>query len=204
MVVGALQFDDMIYNYGRFHNNKVNQAIHFVFIPTIQFTLFILGAIHGHTLHVGFLDGIVPSGIICIETWTLTFVVMGAYFAADWRTAMVTMLWSGPQLIASHHIAASADASAYNIIGKSYELKEVALYLHVAAWIAQIYGHGVHEKRAPALLSNVFYSLLAPFFVTFEVMNGLFGYKKDEMRVIKIRIEKDIAEFKEGTGSKAV
>lgn len=26
---------------------------------------------------------------------------------------------------------------------------------HVGTWIAQFYGHGVHEKRAPALLDNL-------------------------------------------------
>jgi uncharacterized membrane protein YGL010W len=31
---------------------------------------------------------------------------------------------------------------------------KVAL-IHVGSWIAQFYGHGVHEKRAPALLDNL-------------------------------------------------
>lgn len=30
-----------------------------------------------------------------------------------------------------------------------------ALALHVVCWIAQFYGHGVHEKRSPALLDNL-------------------------------------------------
>lgn len=32
----------------------------------------------------------------------------------------------------------------------------VAAAVHVLAWAAQIYGHGVHEGRAPALLDNLF------------------------------------------------
>jgi hypothetical protein len=31
----------------------------------------------------------------------------------------------------------------------------IAGALHVFTWIAQFYGHGVHEKRAPALLDNL-------------------------------------------------
>ena len=35
--------------------------------------------------------------------------------------------------------------------------------VNVAAWIAQFYGHGVHEGRAPALLDNLFQVRTVPF-----------------------------------------
>jgi uncharacterized membrane protein YGL010W len=42
--------------------------------------------------------------------------------------------------------------------------------LHVASWIFQFIGHGVFEKRAPALLDSLSQALtLAPFFVWLEV-----------------------------------
>ena len=31
----------------------------------------------------------------------------------------------------------------------------IAAVVHVGCWIAQFYGHGVHEGRAPALLDNL-------------------------------------------------
>ena len=38
-----------------------------------------------------------------------------------------------------------------------------ALALHVLSWVAQFYGHGVHEGRAPALLDNLAQALfMAP------------------------------------------
>lgn len=198
---GTLSFREMIYNYGRFHNNKVNQIIHFIFIPIIQFTLFILGALHWHTVHIGWLQGMVPEGNVCIETWAFALVVVIGYFIADKPTAIVTTLWSLAQLIASQHIVAAASANpdlfATTINGHMYQLKDVALYLHAGAWVAQFYGHGVHEGRAPALMTNVFYSLLAPFFVTFEFMNLIFGYKEDEMKDVRRRIETDVKEFKQ-------
>ncbi|XP_022987514.1 uncharacterized endoplasmic reticulum membrane protein C16E8.02-like, partial [Cucurbita maxima] len=45
-------------------------------------------------------------------------------------------------------------------------------------WTNQFIGHGVFEKRAPALLDNlaqVF--LMAPFFVFLEVLQSLFKYE---------------------------
>lgn len=32
---------------------------------------------------------------------------------------------------------------------------KAALGVHIVSWIAQFYGHGVHEGRAPALLDNL-------------------------------------------------
>ena len=31
-----------LFNYGKYHNNAVNQIIHVIFIPTILFTLFVM------------------------------------------------------------------------------------------------------------------------------------------------------------------
>lgn len=50
------------------------------------------------------------------------------------------------------------------------------LYIHIIAWIAQFIGHGIFEKRAPALLDNLLLTLVAPNFVVLEVMFEL-GYK---------------------------
>ena len=58
-----------------------------------------------------------------------------------------------------------------------YTLLQVSVYVHVSAWIFQFIGHGVFENRSPALLTNLGFALLAPFFATFEVMNFLFGYR---------------------------
>jgi len=46
------------------------------------------------------------------------------------------------------------------------------------SWIAQFIGHGVFEKRAPALLDNLLYTLAAPLFIIVEILFE-FGYKPD-------------------------
>jgi uncharacterized membrane protein YGL010W len=102
-------------------------------------------------------------------------------------------------LIASQDIAQVAGSTIVVPWSKtvSYQLRDIVLYLHILAWLAQFYGHGVHEGRAPALATNVSLTLLAPFFVTFEFLNEAFGYKEDEMKETRKRIEADIAMFKE-------
>jgi uncharacterized membrane protein YGL010W len=47
------------------------------------------------------------------------------------------------------------------------------------AWISQFIGHGVYEKRAPALLDNLVQALfLAPLFVWIEVL-FMAGYRPE-------------------------
>eukprot|EP00956_Cyclotella_meneghiniana_P008977 scaffold12308_cov74-Cyclotella_meneghiniana.AAC.15 len=181
---------------GRFHNNKVNRAIHFVFIPIIQFTLFILGAMYWHQTKFEFLQVAVPEGNICVETWLLFVIVMISYFFADWRTASVTLLWSGAQLIASQYIALHQNLVFRWNDNAAFKLGDIVLYLHILAWLAQFYGHGVHEGRAPALTTNLLFAGLAPFFVTFEFLNEAFGYKEDEMKAIRKKIADDIDEYR--------
>jgi len=191
-----MTFSGMIFNYGRFHNNKVNRAIHFVFIPIIQFTLFILGAMYWHQTKFEFLQVAVPEGNICVETWLLFVIVMISYFFADWRTASVTLLWSGAQLIASQYIALHQNLVFRWNDNAAFKLGDIVLYLHILAWLAQFYGHGVHEGRAPALTTNLLFAGLAPFFVTFEFLNEAFGYKEDEMKAIRKKIVDDIDEYR--------
>ena len=57
-------------------------------------------------------------------------------------------------------------------------------------------GHGVHEKRAPALLDNLSQALvMAPFFVWIETLMG-FGLLKDLAADVQPGVDARIAAFK--------
>ena len=55
------------------------------------------------------------------------------------------------------------------------------LIIHIFSWITQFIGHGLFEKRAPALLTNFLFIYLAPFFTIFEYLHLLFAYRNDEV-----------------------
>ena len=57
-------------------------------------------------------------------------------------------------------------------------------------------GHGIFEKRAPALLTNAFFAFIAPFFVTLEVINSLVGYAKADIEKIQVLVDEDIAKYR--------
>ena len=73
---------------------------------------------------------------------------------------------------------------------------QVALVVHVVAWILQFIGHGVFEGRAPALLDSLDQALLtAPLFVLMEVA-FFFGYRKDFHDKVMKDVKKNIQAFK--------
>merc|ERR1719369_2147249 len=83
-----------------------------------------------------------------------------------------------------------------------FPLWQAVLAFHVAAWIAQFIGHGVFEKRAPALLDSWDQALItAPLFVLLEVL-FFFGYRKSFYKECMIEVEREIKRFKTGGKSK--
>lgn len=71
----------------------------------------------------------------------------------------------------------------------------VAVILFLVGWIVQFIGHGVFERRAPALLDNLLQALvLAPFFVCFEVAHAL-GFRKEIMDRVDAKILPEIRAF---------
>ena len=75
----------------------------------------------------------------------------------------------------------------------------------VGSWILQFVGHGVFEGRKPAITDNVTLALVAPFFVTAEIL-FISGWNKDMFEEIeaeiKIRIEKFRSEKNKTTVTK--
>ena len=92
-------------------------------------------------------------------------------------------------------------------------IRQIYLVIHVFGWLSQFVGHGVYEsklfifflcfifpifsiERAPALFTNIMFMWIAPFFMVFEVMHMITGYKDDELKEAKWQIEADIAHYR--------
>ncbi|GMM45367.1 Mpo1 protein [Pichia kluyveri] len=59
-----------------------------------------------------------------------------------------------------------------------------AILMHIFSWIAQFYGHGIHEHRSPAVLSHPLQPLvLAPYFVLWEIAFAMGFYKDIEKSI---------------------
>ncbi|CAK9330114.1 unnamed protein product [Citrullus colocynthis] len=177
--------------YGAYHSNPINIFIHVLFVWPIFFTSLMYlyftpsfytipkspcGFDHGLVLNFGFL---------------LTLMYAGSYVVFDKKAGSMAALlcfvcWVGASFIA-------------NRLGYSQTLK-VVLAAQLFCWTNQFIGHGVFEKRAPALLDNLAQAfLMAPFFVVLEVLQSLFKYEPYPgfSASVQAKIKADIEEWKE-------
>lgn len=86
-----------------------------------------------------------------------------------------------------------------NLMGFSLAWK-VVLIAQLVCWTGQFIGHGVFEKRAPALLDNLSQAfLMAPFFVLLEALQTVFGYEPYPGFHIAVQaeVEAEINEWKD-------
>ncbi|RVW58173.1 putative endoplasmic reticulum membrane protein C16E8.02 [Vitis vinifera] len=75
---------------------------------------------------------------------------------------------------------------------------EVVLASQLFCWTGQFIGHGVFEKRAPALLDNLAQAfIMAPFFVLLEALQTTIGYEPYPgfSKNVKEKIGADIKEW---------
>ena len=112
----------------------------------------------------------------------INFVVSTGYFFVDKYVALGVAAWYWPAMILGNALWMAQRQEPY--IGMS-EFWFMGL-VNALSWTAQFIGHAFFEKRAPAIKTNLTYSLLAPFFITFEVMNVTFGFREGE-RMVKLR-----------------
>ena len=183
--------------YSSYHHHPTNQLIHIVFVWQILFTLFtmlaytkpfdIRGGVAFHQADLpASIKDVLPSmvqGNVYVLNWNLLLcgtyffyyliIEQGQGFAGLLCSALVLFAYVG-----STAIFQNLGNAAFNW----------AVGLHVIAWVAQFIGHGVFEKRSPALFSNLFQAFaMAPLFVVLEVLFSL-GYRPE----IKAKCEKEV------------
>lgn len=163
--------EDQLVFYGAYHSNGINKAIHVVCVPLILYSAMIMVSPWG-------LHG--PVGLIYLL----------AYLAMDFKTGLL----SSPLLLA-------ITMAVPPFLGLFSRPILAAFALHAFSWAAQIVGHKVFEKRAPAFMDSLIPSLvLAPLFVWMELLFAL-GYKPDLRRLVENRVGKEIADFRKRRSS---
>ncbi|KAG2222233.1 hypothetical protein INT45_010646 [Circinella minor] len=168
--------------YGAHHNNKVNVAIHMVFVPVIFWTALVFGAKSGPLISGG------PQWLKAFGPNLSFFTIVGYHLYYSILDPVASTL-AAPILYGMCYTATKFEKSNPNAIS-------IALAGHIASWIFQFIGHGVHEKRSPKLMDNLVQALVsAPYFVFFEVLFKL-GYRPQLRKEVETEVEKDVAEFR--------
>ncbi|GFZ12117.1 ER membrane protein, putative [Actinidia rufa] len=113
------------------------------------------------------------------------------YWAGSLAAMLCLACWVSGSLLAKH-------------LGFSLAWK-VVLAAQLFCWTGQFIGHGVFEKRAPALLDNLAQAfLMAPFFVLLEALQSFFGYEPYPgfHASVKAKVDAEIKEWKDTKGKK--
>ncbi|RDB23179.1 putative endoplasmic reticulum membrane protein C16E8.02 [Hypsizygus marmoreus] len=178
--------------YGAYHSNKVNVLIHIICVPILLWTFQVLAS----ELPI---PSFVPTVHYTINEYlrfdlNVSAIHAGLYIAYYFILEPVAAILYAPQLTLSLLTATAFSHGSGHI--------SQAAILHGVCWIAQFLGHGLAEKRAPALLDNLIGAVvLAPFFVHLELLFGL-GYRPALHKRIQNETGKEITRIRKAQGER--
>ncbi|MGP0064017.1 MAG: DUF962 domain-containing protein [Isosphaeraceae bacterium] len=139
-------------SYGAYHKDPRNKMTHFVGVPLVTFSLFLV---------LGWFRFVVPDVPITAATIFYLGVVI-YYLRLDWTVALM-------QLPATLILLMVSDWVAQMPFGRSFS---IFLATFVLGWVFQLVGHYI-EGRRPALADNILQVFNAPLFLTIEVLAAL-------------------------------
>ena len=153
--------------YAQYHNDETNKAIHVLCVWPILITFLYLLCLNTEEVY--------PTPAVLSD--------MG--IELDWGCVIATiyvlfyLVIEQPGIVgpvASAMVFAGLYFSSASVnTGENYWREATAI--NVTCWVAQFYGHFVHEGRSPALLDNLVQAFLfAPLFVLLEIF-FMVGYK---------------------------
>ncbi|KAM6594730.1 hypothetical protein CsatA_002433 [Cannabis sativa] len=193
--IGLFDLEKHFAFYGAYHSNPINILIHTFFVWPILFSTLLL--VYFTPSFFDFPSGFDHShGLIFNLGFVLTVIYSLFYICLDKKAGSLAALlcflcWVGASLLAQH-------------LGFSVAWK-VGLAAQLFCWTGQFIGHGVFEKRAPALLDNLVQAfLMAPFFVLLEVLQSSLDYEPYPgfRSTVEARISANIQEWQESKNKK--
>lgn len=142
--------------YGSYHANGINQLIHVICVPAIyttalafltkvQLPVALPLALRSAARALG--EGGSPAGTV---TLALPLAALYASYYLSLTLPRRPLLGLGAAAL-----ALGALPLAHGALALGPRAMPVIIGVHVVSWLAQFYGHAVHEGRSPALLDNL-------------------------------------------------
>jgi uncharacterized membrane protein YGL010W len=213
--------------YASYHSNTVNKIIHIVFVPTILWTvcvwlsnfhLFDVPISHGNFVvtNIPVVDQYLQLGLASAQKFFGTshglfnFSVFATQPAIEFTVATAVAIIYLVYYIVLEPVAGILYIPVllgFSHLGNLFlhnvpNANMLALYIHLVAWVAQFIGHGIFEKRAPALFDSLIQAfLLAPLFVWMELLFAI-GYRPALQREINQKAAAAKAQWKRDSQKK--
>merc|ERR1712241_1090171 len=180
--------------YASYHDNPANVFIHILCIWPILATGLVMLQYTPEILTQPEIFRSIPDGQYLKVNFALitTLIYVVCYIAMEPFAGFI-----GAVLVSLLCVTAAKLVGTGATFG-GYDVLNVALAIHVTAWILQFIGHGVFEGRAPALIDSWDQAFLtAPLFVLLEIL-FFFGYRREFHGKIMTQVETNIQSFKSG------
>ncbi|KAJ0094399.1 hypothetical protein Patl1_15978 [Pistacia atlantica] len=191
--IGLFDLEEHFAFYGAYHRNPINIFIHMLFVWPIFFTalLILYFTPFFNVPHVEF--SFFGTHFVLVFNMGFLFALIYSFFyiLLDFKAGSLAALFCLVCWVASSSVA--------RWLGFSLAWK-VVLVAQLLCWTGQFIGHGVFEKRAPALLDNLAQAfLMAPFFVLLEALQTVFGYEPYPgfHAIVQAKIEDEINEWQD-------
>ena len=153
--------------YGAYHNELRNKLIHVCCVPMI------------YTTALQFASSIRVGPV------SLSDIAAGAYALSFMKMDLGAGILYAPMIYFMHHLATTTLQSH----------TQGCIAVHVVCWLLQFIGHGLFERRAPALLDNPLQAVhAAVFFVWLEVL-FFFGYKPKLAKTLQDLVDVEVRKF---------
>jgi uncharacterized membrane protein YGL010W len=142
--------DQWFAEYAVSHQNKTNQLIHYICVPTIFFS--IVGLVM--SIPPGPLTQIFPMYIPFLENWAVVVLILVLlfYFRLSISMGFKVLIFAAFCIAGNYYISLVA------------LLWLVSLIIFALAWIGQFYGHKIEGKK-PSFLKDIQFLLIGPAWV---------------------------------------
>jgi uncharacterized membrane protein YGL010W len=161
------KFIDSFAFYAAYHQHPVNQIIHITTIPFIMFTILVWFA-YWSPIQIS-TSYEVTTNLLSLNLGLVLITIMNTiYIVLDIVGGLLyipfALLLYGGANLTRYYVPHAWD---------------IAIGVHILAWIIQFAGHGVWEKRKPALFDSLVQAfLMAPFFIFMEILFRC-GYNRE-------------------------
>ncbi|XP_071693871.1 2-hydroxy-palmitic acid dioxygenase MPO1 [Rutidosis leptorrhynchoides] len=190
--LGLFDLENHFAFYGAYHSNPVNIFIHMLFVWPILFTSQVILYFTPSLVDIS-----LPNSLVLNYGFLFTVIYAAFYVGMDVKAGsfaglLCFLCWVFGSFLAHH-------------LGFSVAWK-VVLAAQLFCWTGQFIGHGVFEKRAPALLDNLAQAfLMAPFFVLLEALQFSVNYEPYPgfHTRVKAKVDANIKEWKESKQKKS-
>ncbi|GMY25957.1 uncharacterized endoplasmic reticulum membrane protein YGL010W-like [Fagus crenata] len=192
--IGVLDLEKHFAFYGAYHSNPINIALHMLFVWPIFFTALLILYFTPSLFSLPHLVfSLFGNNFVLVLNFgfLLALIYSVFYVCLDVKAGSLAALLCAICWVASSFIASR--------LGFSLAWK-VVLVAQLLCWTGQFIGHGIFEKRAPALLDNLVQAfLMAPFFVLLEALQTFFGYEPYPgfHAIVQAKVEAEINEWQD-------